>query len=311
MTTWYRKDGRDGQSRRCRAAVLVLVVGVWACCPAVRTEAGTAPDSFAAEAQGLEVKSEFSHIIVTTQGRVRTLIFVDDSGMEAVESELDLDSPHRLRLPYTQYMFASYLLRPKPEEVMIVGLGGGSMVHFLKHHEPKLQVDVVEIDPIVVKIAAIYFGVSAGGKVRIFNEDAVKHLEKTKERYDVIYMDAFLKPSAETDDTGVPLRLKTVRFLKGMREKLKPGGLAVFNVHVHSGTKKTLDAIRSVFPQVYVFQVPHRLSYVVVGSTAEKRETLSELSRRGRELDRRFRTNFSFRRIVQGLTQERAKAKAR
>jgi len=43
-------------------------------------------------------------------------------------------------------MFSSYLFLPRPEHVLIVGLGGGSMVRFLEHHEPDLKIDVVEID---------------------------------------------------------------------------------------------------------------------------------------------------------------------
>ena len=42
-------------------------------------------------------------------------------------------------------------------KVLIVGLGCGSMVHFLKRLGPALKIDVVEIDPQIVDLANKYF----------------------------------------------------------------------------------------------------------------------------------------------------------
>ena len=104
--------------------MLVLSGAVSACWLNRSAEAESWPDSSTAGVTELEVESEFSQIVVTKQGNVRSLIFVDSDGQEAVETELDLDKPHRLLLPYTRYMFDSYLFRPKPQQVLIVGLGG-------------------------------------------------------------------------------------------------------------------------------------------------------------------------------------------
>jgi spermidine synthase len=290
-----------GHRRRQLLAILALPFALWVCWPGIPAAAQTDLGVFSAEANDLEVKSGFSRIIVRTDGDVRSLIFVHDDGLEGLESEVDLSKPYHLRLPYTRYMFASYLLRPKPKHVLLVGLGGGAMVHFLRHYDADLQVDVVEIDPIVVKIADVYFGVRSGGKVRIILNDASKYLTTTRQRYDVIYMDAFLKPSANTDISGVPARLKTARFLKSVQERLEPGGLVVFNVHIYDDTKETLATIRSAFPQVYVFEVSHRQSLAVVGSLAKDREKPTDLRLRARQLDRRFQADFSFQELVKGL----------
>jgi len=299
--TRLRTSGGQGPSRRQLLAIILLGLAVPACWPSWKAEAQTAADSPTVLVTELEVKSDFSRIVVRKQGNVRSLIFLHDDGTEALESEQDLSQPHRLLLHYSHYMFTSYLFRPKPQQVLLVGLGGGSMVHFLKHHDPELRVDVVEIDPTIIRIADVYFGVRSGGKVKILLQDAFKHLTTTKESYDVIYMDAFLKPSGETDTSGVPLRLKTVRFLKDVQKRLKPDGLVVFNVHVYDDTKETLATIREAFPQVYVFQVSQRLSLVVVGSLAKERTKLSDLRLRAKELDRRFQTNFSFQELLNDL----------
>jgi hypothetical protein len=69
---------------------------------------------------------------------------------------MNLKSPHVLRFTYLQHMFASYLLQPKQSKVLIVGLGGGSMVHFLQKHDPTVAVDAVEIDPVVVQLYLLH-----------------------------------------------------------------------------------------------------------------------------------------------------------
>src|SRR5688572_6318244 len=121
-----------------------------------------------------EETSAFSRIRVRRYGDVRALTFVRDNGQEAVQSRLDLNAPHTLQSPYARGMFGSYLYQPNPRRALIVGLGGGAMVRFLTHYEPQVQIDAVEIDPAVVRIAGEYFGVRTGGNVRVHTADGVK-----------------------------------------------------------------------------------------------------------------------------------------
>jgi spermidine synthase len=251
----------------------------------------------------LDVKSEYSRILVRKAGNVRTLLFVRDSGEEAAQSQMDLANPHELRFVYLRYMFLSYAFRPNQEHALIVGLGGGSMIHFLKRYDPGVKVDVVEIDPVVVRIAGEFFGVRSGGNVHVITADAVDYLADTPSRYDVIYLDAFLKPSGDTDSTGVPLRLRTVRFYQSVQQKLRPGGLVVFNLNPHPGLQENIETIRAAFPQVYVFRLPANEGAVVVASMVQERVSRSTLVERAAELDRRFRASFSFHGMARRLVR--------
>jgi spermidine synthase len=132
------------------------------------------------------------------------MLFVRDNGQEVLESRIDLGQPHVFQYEYPRFLVANYLLRPHPKSVLIVGLGGGAMVHFLRRIDPGLRIDVVEIDPVVVRLADRYFDIRAGDGVSIITADGLKFLTETRNRYDVIYLDAFLKPAAGTDATGAP-----------------------------------------------------------------------------------------------------------
>jgi spermidine synthase len=273
-------------------ALVGLAVGAWFALDSSR-QVGRGGDRLGKTEY--EVKSEYSRIKITRLNNVRTLWFVRDSGEEVVESQQDLSRPHELLVDYTRFMFLSYLFRPKQEKVLIVGLGGGSMVHFLKHYDPKVKVDVVEIDPVIVSVAEKYFGVKSGGNVHIITKDAFEYLPKTDARYDVIYMDAFLKPSRDTDEPGVPLRLKTLKFYKEVQKKLTPDGLMVFNLNPHSKINEDVKTIREAFAQTYVFHLPELNGLVVVGSLSAKRLAPAALQTAAEEIDRRFRTSYSFR----------------
>jgi spermidine synthase len=250
-----------------------------------------------------EIRSEYSHIRVRRDGNLRSLLFVRDNGQEVIESSIDLNQPHRLLLEYTRYMFLSYAVKPRQERVLIVGLGGGAMVHFLTRFDPQVKVDVVEIDPAVVQVAADYFGVRSQGNVNIITVDAFKYLAESQIPYDVIYMDAFLKPSGDTDSTGVPLKLKQVHFYRSLSRTLKPDGLVVFNLNPHAGLREDVQTIASAFPQAYMWRLPESTGVVVAASLVPQRESISTIGRRAREADARLRADFSLARMAAGMSR--------
>jgi spermidine synthase len=249
----------------------------------------------------LEVKSNYSTIRIRRSNQVRTLGFVRDSGEEVVESMLDLRRPYELLVDYTRFMFLSYIFRPHPERVLVVGLGGGSMVHFLQHYDPKVKVDVAEIDPMIVQVADKYFGIRTGGNINVINTDGSEYFKRATEQYDVIYLDAFLKPSDETDSTGVPIRLKTILFYKDMQKRLKPDGLVVFNINPHQTIDEDIARIREAFAQTYVFRLPDFGGTVVVASLAPERMQPRAVLEEAAKLDRRFNASYSFRRMATSL----------
>ncbi len=244
-----------------------------------------------------EEVSAFSRIRIRRDGDVRALTFVRDNGQEAVQSRLNLTAPHLLESPYARGMFASYLYQPHPRRVLIVGLGGGAMVRFLSHYEPQVHIDAVEIDPAVVRLADQYFGVRSGGSVRVHTANGVTFVESTTEQYDLILMDAFLRPSSDTDSTGVPAGLKTLEFLRRLKQALAPGGVVAFNVNEHDGMDDDIAAVRTAFGQVAVYRCPPSRNKAVI-ATGGGLATDDELRARIDALDARFSGALSFAEVL-------------
>jgi len=258
-----------------------------------------------------EGRSPYSHVCIRRQGDVRSLMFVRDSGEEAMETRIDLRRPTVLQFEYLRHLFASYLFRDRQSDVLIVGLGGGGMVHFLRRYDPAVRIDAVEIDPLVVDLADKYFGVRSGENVRVVTDDALKFIAAGEKKYDVIYMDAFLKPSADTDSTGAPKELRTQRFYEQLQSRLKPGALVMFNLNPHEGLGADMDGIRAAFAQAYEFVLPHGEGVVVAASTAAQRVPREELLRRGRELESRFQGSVRFAEMPKRLRAAPKSAPAR
>ena len=65
-------------------------------------------------------------------------------GGEAIQSGLRIDEPDRLELDYVRAMMAFLLFCPRPRDVLMVGLGGGSMARFVhqRMHETRVAVEI-------------------------------------------------------------------------------------------------------------------------------------------------------------------------
>jgi spermidine synthase len=247
--------------------------------------------------------SDYSHIRIRRRGNFRSMMFVRDTGEEMYETKINLRYPAELQFAYLKFLFTSYLFRDPQQDVLIVGLGGGAMVHFLRRCDPALRIDVVEIDPLVVKLADEYFGVRSGENVNIVTGDGLEFIANAEKQYDVIYLDAFLKPSADTDASGVPLALRTRQFYEQLQSKLKPGGVAAFNINPHPLVEEDVRAIAGAFPQAYEFPLPQGVGLVMIASTDARRSTRGDLIERARPLDERFETSIRFQEMARRVRE--------
>jgi len=94
--------------------------------------------------------------------------------------------PVALFLPYSQLMVASLALVPEPNRGLILGHGGGSLAKWLAHRWPELDLDVVEFDPVVVRMAEEYFSYQPPSQHHVHVRGARVFLNSTEQIYDLI-----------------------------------------------------------------------------------------------------------------------------
>lgn len=197
-----------------------------------------------------EAQSRFNNIRIGQRGSQRTMYFVGDNGVQYIESRYDISRPQSLDLDYSRTMMAGFLLQPAPKRALMLGLGGGQISNYLRRTFPDLEIDAVDIDPEVVRLAQKYFGVPTDdpgyrchvADGRLFVEQAAKGTT-----WDMLILDAFR-------GVFVPYHLKTAEFYRACLDRLSPRGVVVANLHnatrMYPHDRNTLAA---VFPQRYSF----------------------------------------------------------
>jgi spermidine synthase len=194
---------------------------------------------------------------------------------------------------------------PSARNVLFVGLGGGSAPKRFWRDFPQLQLQAVELDPVVRDVAYRWFRLPRHPRLRVTAEDGRSYLQQEKRRWDVIALDAYYSDS-------IPFHLATREFLELVRERLAPGGVVLANV-VGSLTgpdsqlfRAFYRTYRSVFPSVAVHPVDYTDSnfsdiqnlIVVAGEGALPSRSL--LQKRWREVRRRYPTAVDLREAIGG-----------
>ena len=152
-----------------------------------------------------------------------------------------------------------------PERVLIVGLGGGTIPSFLRKHYPRMQIDVVDIDPDVVAVAKRFFGFCEDAAMRAYVDDGQRFIERCRQPYDIIFLDAF---SADS----VPYRLATREFLQAVRRAVKPDGVVVGNIWTSNLNPLYNSMVRTyqeVFDDLYLFDVPNAGNQILMAPAAK------------------------------------------
>lgn len=131
-------------------------------------------------------------IEVVDSGDSRSLHF----GTYPRQSSMRLSDPVYLDLSYTQAMMGCLLLNHSPRRVLVIGLGGGSLVKFLLYHFPRCKIDVIEYRRDVIEVAQQFFGVPVDEpRLNIMLGDGYQHVSKlfyeTDLSYDLIMVDAY------------------------------------------------------------------------------------------------------------------------
>ena len=234
-------------------------------------------------------KDTFYHRIRVEEDDDARNIYFD----RTLQSSMNLKDPTALRLVYSRYTSLGFTFRPDAKKMLIIGLGGGSIPKKLQKEFPNLEMDVVEIDPEVIKIAKEHFNVRESKSLRLHAQDGRLFLTRTQNQYDVILIDAYYADA-------MPFHLATKEFFELAQRKLTANGIVVVNlisaVTGRSGkiARSIIKTQRPIFPQIYVFAArrPDNVStetiqnVIVIATKDKQRVDIKEIVKRAAALDR-------------------------
>jgi predicted membrane-bound spermidine synthase len=188
--------------------------------------------------------SAYHHIVVTDRGPLRELRF-----NAATQSSMRRDDPFGPGLRYTDAFHIGRLLRPGTRRILLIGLGGGTAPRQFTKYYPEVEMDVVDVDPLVADVARRYFAVRPDARLRLHIADGRSFLKRTSEKWDLIIVDAY---STNRYGDTMPPHLVTREFFGDVASRLSAGGILHFHcAYENSALMAALHrTLRDVFPSV-------------------------------------------------------------
>lgn len=148
-------------------------------------------------------------------------------GSPARQSSMLIADPNRLHSFYARAMMALLLFNDNPRDVLMIGLGGGTIAKFMLHQFPECRLKVVEFRSSVLKVARSHFGLPFNPRLKIkigCGADHVRHQSRElAEIHDLIMVDAY-------GDSGMSPEVGSERFFDDCRNLLKRDGVLVINL---------------------------------------------------------------------------------
>ncbi len=156
-------------------------------------------------------------------------------------------------------------LNKDAEDVLIIGLAGGTVARQYRHFFPWIKIDGVEIDGEIIKAGKSLFDME-GPNLTSHHMDGRVFLTSTEKSYDIVLIDAYKQPY-------IPFHLTTREFFEEVRGHLKKDGLVAINVASLGPNSRVLRLLKntmaSVYENVYVFNPPGTLNYIILALPSE------------------------------------------
>jgi spermidine synthase len=147
-------------------------------------------------------------------------------------------------------------LKPNAK-VLILGLGAGTSALQLRKRYPEVEIDGVEIDPLIIELAKKYFDLDQA-QVKIIQADAKNFVMETRLQYDVIFVDVF-------NGGEVPSFVLKADFFEKLKTTLSREGAVVLNKIYES--REEAGSVKDFFEKYFkLIQETHSPGWKVPGN---------------------------------------------
>ena len=147
---------------------------------------------------------------------------------QAVQTEIDREQPHHLVMTNLRYLMGVLLFIPPPKKILVLGVGGGAIIHFFQHYHPGAEITGVDYDAELIALAHEYLGLPLpGGHFSLVIEDARTFIANSTTEFDLIVVDIF-------EGSQSPNWMLQPAFLQALKKRLTPSAAIAFNLLIES-----------------------------------------------------------------------------
>jgi len=223
-----------------------------------------------------DARSRWNRVLVVDRDGLRSLYFGDSTG--ATQSTITLADPRAVPMEYIRHTASALAFAPRRRSALVIGLGGATFPMLLRRSFPVMRIDVVELDPMVHRVARDYFGLREDKKLRVHIADGAAFMDRTRRRWDLILLDAF-------GTTEIPPALVTPGFFAALARSLHPGGVVVANLVDVKDTREReiVGRFAKVFPACMLQRTPRSGNLLAFGAKALPKDIAAALQKLDRE----------------------------
>jgi len=222
--------------------------------------------------------------VVTEDERRKSLRF----DRHYVQSAMYKHAPFELVLSYSRTVMGFLLFQPAPRQVLIIGLGGGSLSKYCYRHLPEATVTTVEIDQRIIALRDEFAIPADDDRFRVVHADGADYIADAPTGvFDAIILDGY-------GPGGLPGQLSTQDFYDRCADALSGEGVLVANL-LQSDSRMGLyvSRIRTAFNDRVVKIRAERCGNQIVNALkCERLPGRRTLRERAAELEARHGINF-------------------
>jgi spermidine synthase len=219
----------------------------------------------AGQGQIFEDESAYNYIQVVEREGVRQLMLNEGQGIHSVYAP-DLKATYGT---WDYFLAAPYFNPPgemtEVSRLGLVGLAAGTISKQYTQVFGDIPIDGWEIDPQIIEVGRAFFAMNEPN-LNAIAADGRWGLTHSPHQYSVIGVDAYRLPY-------IPWHLTTREFFSEVRSHLESNGVLVINVGRTLDDRRLIEAmvgtLSSVFPSVYVVDVPYTFNTIVYATVQE------------------------------------------
>ncbi len=213
-----------------------------------------------------ESESAYNYIQVLESGEYTLLRLNEGQGIHSIyhPTIMNFDGPWE-QVISAPFFNPAPVARQDITRMAIVGLAAGTTAREASAVFPDLQIDGIEIDPEIVRIAREYFDMNEKN-LDVIIQDGRWELATSDQEYDIISIDAYRPPY-------IPWHMTTQEFFQIVYDHLDEDGVMVINVGRGPDDRRLLDSlcatIGTVFPSLYVSDLSQSFNSLLFATRQE------------------------------------------
>jgi spermidine synthase len=179
------------------------------------------------------------------------LLFLADRSTlttNVAQSIFDLNNPLNFIFPYAKAIVLALIWQSQPQNIYIIGFGGGSIPQFFHHYFPDATIECTDLDATIVAVAQKFFSIQLDDRLKVAIQDGRAYLAEqiSPTKYDLIIVDAGFGSGY------MPYSLVTQEFYQLCKSRLSNSGIiAVHLFHKPDFNAAAVKTLQSVFARVY------------------------------------------------------------